>query len=90
MLPKLNFDYDKNINEILNDINLEQNKSSLQDYDNNPDFNYNDKTNSINNDIIKNISRKKDEHKKNENSPINCLIKNKKEQIKEINKENKL
>ena len=25
-LPKLNFDYDKNINEILNDINLEENK----------------------------------------------------------------
>ena len=25
-LPKLNFDYDKNINEILNDINIDQNK----------------------------------------------------------------
>ena len=89
-LPKLNFDYDKNLNEILNDINLEQNKPSLQDYENNIDYNYlyNDKTNSINNDIIKNISKKKDEHKRNVNSPINCLIKNKKEQMKEINKEN--
>ena len=82
-LPKLNFDYDKNINEILNDINLEENKPFTQ-IDNNQISSFNIKedsikNNSINNDIIKNISKKKDEYKKNEEQPIHHLIKNKKD-----------
>ena len=96
-LPKLNFDYDKNLNEILNDINIDQNKTSLKssvDYDKSKtsefikdDFPKN-KTNSINNEIIKNISKKRDGHKNNEESPIHYLIKNKNEQIiKEVNNE---
>ena len=96
-MPKLNFDYDKNLNEILNDINLDQNKTSLKssvDYDKSrssefikDDFSKN-KANSINNKIIKNISKKKDGNKNNEESPIHYLIKNKNEQIiKEINNE---
>ena len=96
-LPKLNFDYDKNLNEILNDINLDQNKPSLKssvDYDKSrtsefikDDFSKN-KTISTNNEIIKNISKKKEGHKKNEESPIHYLIKNKNDQIiKEINNE---
>ena len=94
LLPKLNFDYDKNINEILNDINLEQNKPFLRtslENDKSSDLNYNNsiinkedslknKNNSINNDIIRNISKKKDENKIQE-QPINHLIKNKNEQI---------
>ena len=96
-LPKLNFDYDKNLNEILNDINLDQNKPSLKssvDYDKSrtsefikDDFSKN-KTIRTNNELIKNISKKKDGHKKKEESPIHYLIKNKNEQIiKEINNE---
>ena len=82
-LPKLNFDYDKNINEILNDINLEENKP-FTPIDNNQISSFNIKedpikNNSINNDIIKNISKKKDEYKKNEEQPIHHLIKNKKD-----------
>ena len=82
-LPKLNFDYDKNINEILNDINLEENKPFTPiDNDKISNFNIKEdpiKNNSINNDIIKNISKKKDEYKKNEEQPIHHLIKNKKD-----------
>ena len=82
-LPKLNFDYDKNINEILNDINLEENKPFTPiDNDKISTFNIKEdpiKNNSINNDIIKNISKKKDEYKKNEEQPIHHLIKNKKD-----------
>lgn len=92
-LPKLNFDYDKNINEILNDINLEENKPFTSIDNNNKISNFNIKedlikNNSINNDIIKNISKKKEEYKKNEEQPINHLIKNIKEgnyTIKDIN-----
>ena len=90
-LPKLNFDYDKNINEILKDINIEdQNKPSLKisvDDKSTEDFTKN-KSFTINNDIIKNISKRKDDFKKEE-FPINYLIKNKKEKIisKEINNE---
>ena len=68
-LPKLNFDYDKNINEILNDINLDQNKSTLRDSERLSEYNNKnqiikdefsgDKNNNLNNDIIKNISKKK-------------------------------
>ena len=99
-LPKLNFDYDKNINEILNDINLDPNKPSLKDseifseYNNNniikDDYsNKKNNNNSINNDTIRNISKKKEENKlKKEESPIHYLIKNKNEEIlKEINNE---
>jgi len=92
-LPKLNFDYDKNINEILNDINLEENKpfTSIDNNNKNSNFNIKEdliKNNNINNDIIKNISKKKDEYKKNEEQPINHLIKNIKDgnyTLKEIN-----
>jgi hypothetical protein len=92
-LPKLNFDYDKNINEILNDINLEENKPFASIDNNNKISNFNIKedsikNNSINNDIIKNISKKKDEYKKDEEQPIHHLIKNKKDgnyTLKEIN-----
>ena len=92
-LPKLNFDYDKNINEILNDINLEENKkfTSIDNNNKTSKFNIKEdsiKNNSINNDIIKNISKKKDEYKINEELPIHHLMKNKKDGndiIKEIN-----
>jgi len=89
-LPKLNFDYDKNINEILNDINLEENKPFASIDNNNKISNFNIKedsiknNSSINNDIIKNIYKKRDEYKKNEEQPIHHLIKNKKEGIKDI------
>ena len=98
-IPKLNFDYDKNINEILDDINLEQKQSSIKPSEENVVFNYNNiikdgpiknKNNSINNNIIKNFSKKKDEHKRNEDSPIQYLIKNKKDHIKEINNNNNI
>ena len=90
-LPKLNFDYDKNINEILNDINIDQNK--YIDNENNYEKSNNikkdsqkNKNKSINNDIIRNISKNKDEYKRNEEYPINYLIKNKNElNIKGIN-----
>ena len=63
-LPKLNFDYDKNLNELLNDININQEKlflkTPLDD----------DKSNILNNNI-------KDESSKNKNSSINSdIIKN--------------
>ena len=92
-LPKLNFDYDKNINDILNDINIDQNKQSDNDIDNeNENNNYikdeitKNKNNSIHNDIIRNINKKKEEYKINDESPIQYLIKNENEQIiKKIN-----
>ena len=107
LLPKLNFDYDKNINEILNDINMEQERPFLKtslDNDKSSDFNYNikdeisknkNKNNSINTDIIRNISKKKEEQKKNQQYPIHYLIKSKNEQnipynIGEINNEEDL
>jgi len=58
-LPKLNFDYDKNINEILNNINLEQNRPFLKT----------NSENDINNDLIKEneIENKEQEIPKEEN-----------------------
>ena len=88
-LPKLNFDYDKNINEILNDINVEdKSRPSLKLLEEKKDDDIQKiKINSINNDIIKNISKKKDDNKNNEEYPINHLVKNKNEKIelKDIN-----
>ena len=86
-LPKLNFDYDKNLNELLNDININQEKLFLKtplDDDKSNILNNNikdesskNKNSSINSDTIKNIFQKKQEHKKNQQSPINYLKKNK-------------
>ncbi len=101
-LPKLNFDYDKNINELLNDININQEKPFIKaslDDDKSNDLNYNindelskNKNSSINNDTIKNIFKKKEEHRNNQQSPINYLKKNKVDSnmpfdMKEINNE---
>ena len=61
-LPKLNFDYDKNINEILSNINIEQNRPYLKT----------NSENDINNDLIKEdeIENKEQEIPKEENIKI--------------------
>ena len=53
-LPKLNFDYDKNINEILNNIKIEQNKPFIQTFSEND------------NNIDNNIVEEKEENNKAE------------------------
>ena len=74
-LPKLNFDYDKNINEILNNINSEQNGPFLKMSSEKED----------NNDKIK---EKEDIIKKEQEIPINNKEITKDETIKILNMQN--
>ena len=92
--PRLNFDYDKNINEILNDINAEKGKQTqtflktFTDNDRSSDYDFiRNKNSNINNDIVNNVPNKNEEQKKRVDPPLQYLVKNKNEPYitKEIN-----